>query len=63
MKVIVHLIGSNDSFAPAETLEYDGVKRVAVEGENLTAMLVLHRHKGNVGIPVMRVHHYEESEK
>ncbi len=60
VRVVIFLITGDNIYESAETLTYEEVKRITVEGEGLTAMLTLHRAKGNVGVPVIRVHHYEE---
>ena len=61
MKVRVFLIGGESVYEVAETLDYENVRSVKVEGSNVGSTLMLHRGCGNVGIPFMRVHHWEET--
>ena len=62
MKVVVYLIGSDSAFQVAETLEYEKVARVSVaESSGVSSVLRLHRGCGDVGIPFIRVHHWEET--
>ncbi len=63
VKIRVFLVGGDSVLEIAETLEYSQIRRVSVEGQGMGATVQLHRGDGKIGIPMFRVHHWEEEEE